>query len=85
MAPEGTLLYPEFARLRAELLLASGDAESGVRQLQTVIDAAMSLVRLQPNAAKMLRGIYEAFAEGLDTADLAEARAVLARFETPVS
>jgi hypothetical protein len=27
MAPEGTLLYPEFARLRAELLLASGDAE----------------------------------------------------------
>jgi hypothetical protein len=33
----------------------------------------------------MLRGIYETFTEGLDTRDLAEAQAVLAEFEAPVS
>ena len=86
--------------LKADLLLARGDAEGAELPLRSVIDvsrefalrmpelrAATRLARLRADdadAIESLRGIYEAFTEGFDSTDLVEARAVLAEIDVPI-
>jgi hypothetical protein len=85
--------YPEFAVLKADLLLASAGAEGAAMWLESACDVAgvwgvrVSQLRAATRLARMgtgadaldvLRGVYETFTEGFDTPDLVAARAVLA-------
>ena len=59
--------------------------EFGLRMPE--LRAATRLARLRAHdadAIESLRGIYEAFAEGFDSPDLVEARAVLAEVDVPI-
>ena len=91
MIGEG-ILYPEFALLKGDLLLAvpdphaaelwfrSGSDVAGKLRFRTSeLRAAIRLAHLKaPNATEMLRGACDAFSEGFDTPDLIAARAILA-------
>jgi predicted ATPase/class 3 adenylate cyclase len=96
MTGEGNVLYPEFALLKGDLLVALADADGAEPLYQSASDvaedfgvrmpqlrAATRLTRLwqaageRPQRTDLLRGIYQTFAEGFDTLDLVEARAVL--------
>jgi predicted ATPase/class 3 adenylate cyclase len=88
-------LYPEFALLKGDLLVAVSDADAAELVFQSALEAARDLslrtpqlqaatrlTRLRWAAGKppetdMLRTLLRTFAEGFDTKDLAEARAVL--------
>jgi predicted ATPase/class 3 adenylate cyclase len=104
MAGEGAILYPGFAVLKAELLLAVRDPEDAALHLRSAFDvaaqlslrmpqlqAATALTRLQrdagrpPDAADLLRGVYETFTEGFDVPDLVEARTVLDELDVSVA
>jgi predicted ATPase len=88
-------LYPEFALIKGDLLVALDNPEGAEPMFQSALvvardlglrtpqlQAATRLTRLRRAAGKPaetddLRAVYGTFAEGLDTRDLAEARAVL--------
>ena len=95
-------LYPEFALLKGDLLVALADADAAECLFQSALEvardlglrtpqlqAAMRLARVRGAAGKqaetdLLRAVYGTFADGPDTRDLAEARAVLAEADAPV-
>jgi hypothetical protein len=91
MIGEG-ILYPEFALLAGELLLAATDPRAAevwfrsgfdvavkLRFRTSELRAAIRLARLEaPQATEMLRGAYDSFGEGFDTLDLIAARGILA-------
>ena len=97
-AGEEAVINPGFGVLRAELLLALGDAQAAVTQLRDVLDlagrfglrmpgllAATMLARLErAEGAKVLRSVYDSFTEGLDDPELVDARAVLAEVDVAV-
>ena len=92
VAGADAVISPEFRVLRGEVLIALGDDDAAVRELRSTFDAAGRLgLRMpqlraatqlaragSPGAVELLRGVYETFPAGLDEADLADARAVLA-------
>jgi predicted ATPase len=95
MVGEDDFLYPEFALLKGDLLVALDDAGAAEPLFQSAFEvgrilglrtpqlrAETRLTRLRRAAGKeaeidRLRAVYGTFAEGFDTRDLAEARAVL--------
>jgi predicted ATPase/DNA-binding SARP family transcriptional activator len=86
------VLYPGFALLKSELLIALADTKGAVAELRKVVDAARRLglrapllraatmlVRLgQEDAVELLRTVYDTFTEGFGDADLVDARVALA-------
>jgi tetratricopeptide (TPR) repeat protein len=90
---EEEFLYPEFALLRAELLVGLGRAEEAATQLRSGLEAAerfglrMSQLRLavawmrmsenRAEADDLLRAVYDTFTERCTSPDLQDARAVL--------
>jgi hypothetical protein len=96
MTGERGILYPEFALLEGDLLLALGDADGAAARFQRAFDvaaefgvrmtqlrAATRLARLQPEQTASLRDVYETFTEGFETPDLVDARAALEAVESP--
>jgi tetratricopeptide (TPR) repeat protein len=102
MTSRDDFLYPEFALLKGDLLVALDDAGAAEPLFQSALEvsrdlslrtpqmqAVTRLTRLRRAAGKPaetddLRAVYGTFAEGFDTRDLAEARAVLAEADAPV-
>jgi tetratricopeptide (TPR) repeat protein len=96
MVGEG-ILYPEFAVLNGDLLLAMRDPNAAERWYRSGTDAARKLrfrtselraaVRLAgleaPDAIPMVRIAYDAFPDGSDTLDLTAAREILAGEQKP--
>ena len=92
------VLYPGFAVLKSELLIALADTKGAVAELRKVVDAARRLglrtpllraatmlVRLgQEDAVDLLRTVYDTFTEGFGGADLVDARAALAELDVAV-
>jgi tetratricopeptide (TPR) repeat protein len=88
---EDNLQYPDFALLQGDLLLAMGAGEGAEDRFRRAFDvaqglglhtpqlrAATRLTRLRPaRGPQLLRDVYETFADGFETVDLADARALL--------
>ena len=87
---EDNLQYPDFALLQGDLLLGTGDGEGAEARFRRAFDvaqglglrtpqlrAATRLGRLHPTDRALLRGVYETFADGFETPDLVDARALL--------
>jgi predicted ATPase len=95
MVTESDFLYPEFAVLKGDLLVALDAAGTAGPVFERALGAARNLGLRTPQLQTatrlarlrtanggdpepdVLRTIYETFTEGFETADLAEARAVL--------
>jgi tetratricopeptide (TPR) repeat protein len=92
------VIYPEFGVLRGDVLVALGEEDTAVKELRNAFDAAGRFGLRMPQlraatllarvgaagAADLLRRVCETFPEGLDDADLADARAVLAELDVAV-
>jgi predicted ATPase/class 3 adenylate cyclase len=93
------VIFPEFGVLRGEVLIALGDRDAAVRELEHAFEAASRFGLRMPQlraatrlarirhagAVDLLLGVYETFTEGVDDVDLAEARAALAESDVPVA
>ena len=92
------ILYPGFALLKSELLIALADTKGAVAELRKVVDAAQRLglrapllrastmlVRLgEEDAVVLLHTVHDTFTDGFSDANLVDARAALAESDVPV-